>query len=516
MALLLQRRRHSHRRPPPSGDNYRVAAELAPYPAGYLPNSQLFDTGNARIPLTRSSNANSRRYQSRTLIEAAGEGIGTFYQGGATEYLRGPYRAQIAAWKGYGNAVSTGDFYIGGYVEVPAGFSVGTEIEWFSVRASGATAATTVFGFGLDGAGTSYFEFSDGTTLFRLKGATANMASSGRYYMGIERDGENFYYYFANCSSSGEILTRHAYATLTARARFQSPINFLSSEEISLGAPKAFSGFSTGNMLDFWEIRPHRLYGGATSFPVPDRPFGLSGPRASDTTAVPRPTVQLRFEASPGFLVDDGSAASTWTNSNGVNATSSPKSEAKYLTFASFTASTYFLSTTATTSNCMNGSGDCAMGGWYQQFALAGTSGYISGIREGAASASETGCFFYRGGGSDTIQFFYCDGTTISSIDTFVTATSTGVWRHLWAEQYTTGGTKKIYVYVDGVLKNAGGTAFSGAIPMPTGAKLRVGSLAYTVSGGAQNMCAAADLFQVYQTSLYKGAASFTPPVLGR
>lgn len=487
----------------PNNDLFRLSLEINPYPAGGRQKVAHGDATGRAVISDISNTTQVRRYMDRTA--KAKEGLGSLYLGARSDYLEFKYTARSAVWKGVGNAIQGLNWAVGGWwisKDASTNFSDGGDRYLVSVQDSGRTAAGTAFKFVIDNAGTPFFYVSDGTTIFKLgpiSGTAQALAAGGHYLWAECVDG------VIHFSCDGVVLNS---------ALFGVSPNVPSGGVLRFGQSVATDQTYLGFFADMWQIKGDHLYSGG-NFTPPTWPVGFRA--QARIAALAKPAVQLRFEDSPGFLIDEGSAGSTWTNSNGSQVATSPKERAKYLTLPGITPlATNYITTAANSSNCMNGSGDCAMGGWFQQFGSAGTSGYICGVREGAASASETGVFWYRGGGSDTFFFFYSDGTTISNIDSGVVGTTTATWRHLWAEQYTISGTKKIFIYVDGALKNSGGTAFSGSIPIPSGGKLRVGSLGYTVSGGAANMVAAADLFQVYQRSLYKGAASFTPPVLGR
>lgn len=475
----------------PNNDLFRLSCEISPYPAGARAQTAHFDAARLAKP-TISSTTTVRRYMDRSA--PAREGIGTLYLGSSGDYCEFPYTTIGSSWKGSGNALSGLNWSIGGWWLKSAALS-GAGGYMVSVQDSGRTAAGTALKFTCDAAGTPTFSVSDGTTIFDIKhpSATAQMVFPGAHYLYAEA--VNGIVYF---SCDGSVLD-----SLNLGA-----INVPSSAVMRFGKSVAGDLTFVSAFADMWQLKPDHLYSGGNftppTWPVPYR----ITPRRS---ALPPPAVLMRFEDSPGFLVDEGTAGSTWTNSNGVQSTSSPKEGAKCLTFAGETASTYYLSTTATTANCMNGSGDCAMGGWFKTFADT-SSGYFFGIREGDASAPNSGVFFARGGGANSIYAYWSDGTTISSLTDSVGRTG-GAWVHLWIEQYTQSGTKKIFYYVDGSLVAGAGTAFSGSIPIPSGASLRIGSPAYTVSGGAVNSTAAADLFQVIQYSKYKGATSFTPSV---
>ena len=226
-----------------------------------------------------------------------------------------------------------------------------------------------------------------------------------------------------------------------------------------------------------------------------------------------RARVQLRFETSPGLLADEGLAASTWTDPNGrLNSdTTFVKEGARNgsLSSSGITADEY-IETTATTGNCINGTADGAMGGWFQT--NNSTGGYLAGVRNVSPyGAADTGVAFYLGSATNSLSMVWGNGSSVQN-----TAYPSTDYRsasvHLWVEQFSVAGTPRMFFYINGVLINTGGTATGGPIPIQTGAKLRVGNC--LGPSNAINIAGRVDSFQVFNVSLYSGASSFTPPGL--
>ena len=234
---------------------------------------------------------------------------------------------------------------------------------------------------------------------------------------------------------------------------------------------------------------------------------------ATSVAAAIRARVQLRFEASPGLLADEGLAASTWSDPNATFTQTSVlvKEGTKNGSFVATGSSnpTCYIETTATSANCINGTHDGAMGGWFN---MNGAGGYIAGVRNVSPyGAADTGVCFYLGSATNDIVIAWGNGSSVLTT-AYGPTDRRGTTVHLWVEQFSVAATPKMFFYINGSLVNTGGTTTGGSIPIQTGAKLRVGDCL----GPSSATCAIneVDSFQVFDFSLYSGASSFTPPGL--
>ncbi len=228
-------------------------------------------------------------------------------------------------------------------------------------------------------------------------------------------------------------------------------------------------------------------------------------------TAPIRARVQMRFEVTPGLLADEGLAGSTWTDPNNTFTRTSTfaKEGASNGSFvnAGTTFPICYIETTATTGNCINGTGDGAMGGWFNT--ANATSGYLAGVRNVSPyGATETGVGFYLGNTTNSVVMFWGNGSSVQTT-AYPSTDQRQMGLHLWVEQFTVASVPTMFFYINGVLQNAGGTATGGPVPITAGAKLRVGNC--LGPSAAVNITGEVDSFQVFDLSLYRGASSFTP-----
>ena len=233
-------------------------------------------------------------------------------------------------------------------------------------------------------------------------------------------------------------------------------------------------------------------------------------------SAAVRARVQLRFEDSPGFLVDQGLAASTWTAS-GYAATTTAGFFKEGVKGARSNVddqvSGNYIHTLATSGNCINGTHDGCVIGWFtfgsDGAAGSGPGGAFVGNRISPYDGATTGILGYVGGSAYDAFGYWGNGSSV--LNAGVNTTDRRNAQYNWClEQYSVSGTPKMFLYVAGTCVNPGGTATGGAIPIPTGSYLTLG----TVYSGSRNYAVAVDSFQVFDFSLFAGASSFIPPVI--
>lgn len=152
-----------------------------------------------------------------------------------------------------GNAITGGDFFIGGYFR-PSGIIASRYM--ISVQDATGTVAGTAWGFFVASAGLLHIIICDGTTR-TVHSTGITLVADTTYYIAMERVGNTIY-----PSVGGVVGTTLAFA---------GSVNLPSGRSINLGAAEAGNA-PDGMYVDLLQIRRASVFGGA-GFTIPTTPI---------------------------------------------------------------------------------------------------------------------------------------------------------------------------------------------------------------------------------------------------
>jgi hypothetical protein len=213
------------------------------------------DIGRSQIgPITVSNSLTVRPYRDRTLGRPI-EGNYTAWVGGTSDYISVPYRASTD--KSPGNAITTGDFYIGCYVYFTTAPGAGATVYMASVQDATATAAGTAWalGSGTGGSQHLFFVYCDGTTRSLLISAATYFNAAGRYLVEAERVNGTLYTYVNGA--------------LAASVAFSSAFNVPNGGVIRFGTSLSGAANVADTYFDGFQIKPNRSVWGGAAHAVP-------------------------------------------------------------------------------------------------------------------------------------------------------------------------------------------------------------------------------------------------------
>ena len=219
--------------------------------------------------------------------------------------------------------------------------------------------------------------------------------------------------------------------------------------------------------------------------------------------------VRLLFNEKNGSSIfhdfgQDGNRQYEWTRNPSlaaaVDSTAQFKEGTASLSLSS--AADYIQASGAANANTCPQTSEWFIGGWFRPVAV--TSVALAGINSGTGTAAQRGWLFVTN--ASNVPFFLASNGTTSTLFQMQTgAILVNTWVYLAAERVNVSGTLKIFVSVNGVVGNAGGTAYSSTLNLPST------NVVIGISGPNAGCGGFCDMLQIRQAQIF-GGANFTAP----